>query len=108
MLNNLISNAIKFTEQGEILLEVTAIRRLNGSPGLQFSVKDTGIGIAPEKIKSIFNPFSQGDESTTRKYGGTGLGITISKQLITMLGGEIWAVVITSYSIHYTKLYDYN
>jgi len=88
--NNILSNAIKFTEKGKVHLAIKEVRGLNGSPALSFSVKDTGIGIRQEKLKAIFNSFSQEDESTTRKYGGTGLGVTISKQLVNLLGGEIW------------------
>ncbi len=90
VLNNLISNAIKFTDHGRIHLSVKPTRGINGSPAIQFSLKDTGIGIKVDKLSSIFQSFSQEDESTTRKYGGSGLGITISKQLVNMMGGEIW------------------
>ncbi|MCU4165400.1 response regulator [Carboxylicivirga caseinilyticus] len=91
VLNNLFSNAIKFTEKGKIHLSIKEVRGLNGSPAISFTIKDTGIGIRKEKLKTIFNSFSQADESITRKYGGTGLGITISKELVNMMGGEIWA-----------------
>ncbi len=90
VLNNLLSNAIKFTDHGRIHLSSRLVRGINGSPAIQFSLKDTGIGIKKEKLDTIFNSFSQEDESTTRKYGGSGLGITISKQLVNMMGGEIW------------------
>jgi len=90
VLNNLVSNAIKFTDTGRIHLSIRLSRGINGSPAILFSLKDTGIGIKKEKLKTIFNSFSQEDESTTRKYGGSGLGITISKQLVSMMGGEIW------------------
>ncbi|MCU4155877.1 response regulator [Carboxylicivirga sp. A043] len=90
VLNNLLSNAVKFTEQGRIHLSVKQARGINGSPAILFSLKDTGIGIKAEKLDAIFNSFSQEDESTTRKYGGSGLGISISKQLVNMMGGEIW------------------
>ncbi|MBK3516051.1 response regulator [Carboxylicivirga marina] len=90
VLNNLLSNAIKFTDKGRIHLSVKQARGVNGSPVILFSLKDTGIGIKQDKINTIFNSFSQEDESTTRKYGGSGLGITISKQLVNMMGGEIW------------------
>ncbi len=90
ILNNLIGNAIKFTPiNGRVLLSITKTEALNGSYAIQFSVKDTGIGISKEKLKVIFKPFSQADGSTTRKYGGTGLGITISKQLVQLMGGDI-------------------
>jgi PAS domain S-box-containing protein len=81
---NLLGNAIKFTEHGEI--EV-AVRRLGD--GLRFSVRDTGIGIPADKFQAIFESFSQEDTSTTRKYGGTGLGLTISAQLVELMGGRI-------------------
>ncbi|TAJ14624.1 response regulator [Marinilabiliaceae bacterium JC017] len=90
VLNNLISNAIKFTPGGgRIYIGITSDQAINGNPVLRFSIKDTGIGIKQDKLKAIFNPFSQEDESITRKYGGTGLGTTISRQLINLLGGEI-------------------
>ena len=86
---NLISNALKFTEKGEVILRVTT------EPGadenvLQFSVSDSGIGIPKEKLDAIFASFTQVDSSTTRKYGGTGLGLTISRSLSEMMGGKIW------------------
>jgi two-component system sensor histidine kinase/response regulator len=87
---NLAGNAIKFTDQGEVALRV----RSEGADGqdhiLHFEVSDTGIGIAAPNQKLIFESFSQADTSTTRKYGGTGLGLTISKRLIEMMGGKIW------------------
>jgi len=93
VLNNLIGNAIKFTPMnGRILLSITKTSSINGSSAIQFSVKDTGIGITKEKMEVIFKPFSQADGSTTRKYGGTGLGITISKQLVQLMGGDIKVV----------------
>jgi len=91
ILNNLIGNAIKFTPQGRVLLKVSHGKTLNGNPAIQFSIADTGIGIRKEKLKVIFNSFSQEDESTTRKFGGTGLGTSISKNLVELMGGEIWA-----------------
>jgi CheY-like chemotaxis protein len=87
---NLVGNAIKFTECGEVGLKV----QIDGVDGEQriahFIVSDTGIGIPAEKRKSIFEPFTQADTSTTRKYGGTGLGLTISTRLVGMMGGRIW------------------
>jgi signal transduction histidine kinase/DNA-binding response OmpR family regulator len=100
VLNNLISNAIKFTEQGRIHLAVKQVLGINGSPAILFSLKDTGIGIKAEKQETIFKSFSQEDESTTRKYGGSGLGISISKQLINMMGGEIWVKSPSGISNH--------
>lgn len=87
---NLVGNALKFTEKGEV---VVRIKRQDGEDGrveLLFSVTDTGIGIPPEKVNTIFEKFTQVDASTTRKYGGTGLGLTISKRLVEMMGGRIW------------------
>ncbi len=87
---NLVSNAIKFTEKGEVGVEVQ-IESMNQSElSLHFIVSDTGVGIPPEKQKLIFDPFSQADSSTTRKYGGTGLGLTISTRLVDMMGGRLW------------------
>ncbi len=91
ILVNLISNAVKFTDRGEILLRVERTRlRENGQATLRFSVIDTGIGISPEKQATIFKAFTQGDGSTTRQYGGTGLGLTICQQLVELMGGRIW------------------
>ncbi|MGQ1787843.1 response regulator [Saccharicrinis sp. GN24d3] len=91
VLNNLIGNAIKFTPVGEVRLSVSRSTAFNGNPALKFCISDTGIGIKKEKLKTIFNPFAQEDESTTRKFGGTGLGTSISKNLVGLMGGEIWA-----------------
>jgi signal transduction histidine kinase/DNA-binding NarL/FixJ family response regulator len=87
ILVNLLSNAIKFTEQGEVAIRVEP--STDGT--LHFSVRDTGIGIAPERMGRLFQTFSQVDASTTRKYGGTGLGLVISKRLVEFMGGVIWA-----------------
>jgi len=87
---NLVGNALKFTEQGEVVLEVEYESEQNGEILLHFKVKDTGIGIAPEKQKLIFEAFTQADGSTTRKYGGTGLGLAITAQIVEMMGGKIW------------------
>ncbi len=91
VLTNLIGNAIKFTEQGEILVRVEKDSKSDDMGGLMFSVTDTGVGIPLEKLESIFTSFSQADSSTTRKYGGTGLGLTICKSLVELMGGKIWA-----------------
>jgi len=87
---NLIGNAIKFTNGGEVVLKVQLDAIDGGDRILEFIVSDTGIGIPPEKQALIFEPFSQADTSTTRKYGGTGLGLTISSRLVEMMGGRIW------------------
>ena len=87
---NLISNALKFTEKGEVVVRVSEHKDSDGGNMLQFSVSDSGIGIPAEKLESIFASFTQVDSSTTRKYGGTGLGLTISRSLSEMMGGKIW------------------
>ncbi|MEY4591586.1 MAG: hypothetical protein RIR18_481 [Pseudomonadota bacterium] len=89
VLNNLIGNAIKFTHQGEICLTVSVVSLADNKTSLRISVRDTGIGIPVEKHAAIFEKFSQADTSITRKYGGTGLGLTISKRLVELMGGEI-------------------
>jgi signal transduction histidine kinase/DNA-binding response OmpR family regulator len=87
---NLLGNAIKFTHQGEVGLKVSTESNEGSGRILRFAVSDTGIGIPPEKQKLIFDPFAQADTSTTRQYGGTGLGLTISARLVQMMGGKIW------------------
>ncbi|TLX73930.1 response regulator [Labilibacter sediminis] len=91
VLNNLIGNAIKFTTIGNVRLTIDKTVALKGNPALLFTISDTGIGIRKSKLETIFNSFSQEDESTTRKFGGTGLGTSISKNLVELMGGEIWA-----------------
>src|SRR5580658_9600337 len=90
ILVNLVGNAIKFTDEGEVALKVEVERTEGNQVTLHFVVSDTGIGIAPEKVESIFESFAQADTSTTREYGGTGLGLTISKRLVELMGGRIW------------------
>jgi PAS domain S-box-containing protein len=90
VLLNLTNNAIKFTESGEIVVSTEMIARDQDRVTLKFSVSDTGIGLTREQINKLFQAFSQADTSTTRKYGGTGLGLTISKRLVDLMGGEIW------------------
>lgn len=87
---NLVGNALKFTEKGEIVAVVIVEELAESQVDLHFVVSDTGIGIAPDKVKQIFEAFSQADTSTTRRYGGTGLGLTISMQLVKLMGGNIW------------------
>ncbi|NVM21790.1 MAG: response regulator [Desulfobacterales bacterium] len=89
ILINLTSNALKFTESGEVFIEVACVEKSAGKARLHFSVKDTGIGISREDIAKLFSAFTQADGSTTRKYGGSGLGLTISKRLVEMMEGEI-------------------
>ena len=90
VLLNLLSNSVKFTEVGEILVTVRPARTDNGGPQLEFSVRDSGIGLTPPQIGKLFRSFSQADNSTTRKYGGTGLGLAISKRLAELMGGTMW------------------
>jgi signal transduction histidine kinase/ActR/RegA family two-component response regulator len=91
VLANLLSNAVKFTHLGEVTISVES-RNLRGNIyEIQFTVKDTGIGIAPEKLDMIFESFTQADPSTTRRYGGTGLGLSICRRLTDMMSGRIWA-----------------
>jgi two-component system sensor histidine kinase/response regulator len=87
---NLVGNAIKFTERGEVLLTIDIDHEITEGVCLHVSVRDTGIGIPKEKQEAIFSPFTQGDGSTTRKFGGTGLGLTISSQLVHLMGGRLW------------------
>ncbi len=89
VLTNLIGNAVKFTQFGSVEVEVDKVALADNSEYLRFTIKDTGIGIPAEKQKNLFTPFSQGDSSTTRKFGGTGLGLTISAQLIELMHGQI-------------------
>ncbi len=89
VLSNLLSNAIKFTPEGEIELSVELVRDLGDEVVLKFAVRDTGIGIPPERQKAIFDSFTQADGSITRRYGGTGLGLTICRQLTHLMRGEI-------------------
>ncbi|GLR26938.1 PAS domain S-box protein [Limnobacter litoralis] len=87
ILNNLLSNALKFTEKGHIQVKVEPIE---GGRQLRFMVKDTGIGMTPEQCAQLFKPFSQVDDSSSRRYGGTGLGLSICKSLVELMGGKIW------------------
>lgn len=89
ILNNLLSNAVKFTKNGEISIWVKLLEQKNKNVKLSFEVRDTGIGISSEVLARLFQPFSQGDKSTSRKYGGTGLGLVISKKLVQLMNGEI-------------------
>ncbi|NOR64958.1 MAG: response regulator [Candidatus Scalindua sp.] len=90
ILSNLTSNAIKFTEDGEIIISINVISKEEEKVKLKFSVKDSGVGLSEEQIGRLFQSFSQADCSTTRKFGGTGLGLVICKRLVEIMGGEIW------------------
>jgi PAS domain S-box-containing protein len=106
VLLNLLSNAVKFTRRGEVLVNVEAARAGANEFELHFAVSDTGIGISPEEQDKLFKPFSQVDASTTREFGGTGLGLVISKRLCEMLGGRIWVESLPSRgsTFHFTLL----
>jgi PAS domain S-box-containing protein len=88
VLVNLLSNAVKFTHEGEVELKVESTSKSINESTLRFAVRDTGVGIDPDKIKNIFNAFSQEDTSTTRKFGGTGLGLTISNKLLSLINSS--------------------
>lgn len=90
VLSNLVGNAIKFTEHGDISVDVSIEERAAASVVLRFAVCDTGIGIPASRQSAIFEAFSQADDSTTRRYGGTGLGLTICVHLVQMMGGRVW------------------
>jgi two-component system sensor histidine kinase/response regulator len=86
---NLVGNAIKFTQAGEVVVDVSGAGERHGQTLVRFEVRDTGIGIAPETLKTLFQPFVQADSSTTRHFGGTGLGLSIVRRLVEMMGGEV-------------------
>ncbi len=90
VLVNLAGNAIKFTDEGEVVVSVQLTRKDDNSVALLFAVSDTGVGIPKDRQSAIFDSFTQVDGATTRKYGGTGLGLSISKQIVDLMGGEIW------------------
>ena len=91
ILVNLLGNAVKFTEKGEVVLAISSLPLENEKIELYFAIRDTGIGISKDRMDRLFQSFSQVDSSTTRHYGGTGLGLAISKRLAEMMGGRIWA-----------------
>jgi two-component system sensor histidine kinase/response regulator len=90
ILTNLVNNAVKFTERGEIVVSISLLEHTGGKCQLKFSVRDTGIGMTAEQSARLFQPFTQADMSTTRKYGGTGLGLTVCRRLVELMGGQIW------------------
>ena len=104
ILINLLGNAIKFTHEGEVAVDVELESESENEIHLHFSIRDTGIGIPQEKREKIFNAFEQADGSTTRKYGGTGLGLAVSTQLVQMMGGQIWveSKIGTGSTFHFT------
>jgi two-component system, sensor histidine kinase and response regulator len=108
VLTNLVGNAVKFTESGHIFVDIREDLRTEGRTQLHISVADTGIGIPPEKHASIFEAFQQADGSTTRRFGGTGLGLTISATLVRLMGGRIWvdSVPRAGSTFHFTILLD--
>ena len=90
IITNLVNNAVKFTERGEVHVKTELLERTGLKVKLRFSVKDTGIGMTKEQAARLFQPFMQADMSTTRKHGGTGLGLTICRRLVDLMGGQIW------------------
>ena len=103
-ITNLVGNAVKFTDQGEVAINVTLEAEEETSVLLRFTVRDTGIGIPPEKLSTLFQPFTQVDASTTRRFGGSGLGLSISQRLATLMGGSVGveSVVGTGSSFWFT------
>jgi PAS domain S-box-containing protein len=89
VMNNLVGNAVKFTEMGQVHIQVESVAAQPGQSTLRFAVRDSGIGMSPEQTERLFHAFTQGDGSITRKYGGTGLGLTISKRMVELMGGDI-------------------
>jgi signal transduction histidine kinase/CheY-like chemotaxis protein len=111
IISNLLGNAVKFTKNGRVDIFVKMLSTGNDKKiKLHIAIKDTGVGIKPDKIESIFNSFSQADNSDTRRYGGTGLGLAISKSLVEMMSGEIWAESIENHGscMNFTCVFECN
>jgi two-component system sensor histidine kinase/response regulator len=108
VLLNLLNNAIKFTTSGSIKLRPTLYDRRGRTVTLHFSVADTGVGIPADKMDLIFEAFRQADSTTSRKFGGTGLGLTISSRLVGMMGGRLWAEseLGKGSAFHFTAVFD--
>ena len=108
VLSNLVGNAIKFTEHGHVLINVREEKHEARCTRLHFEISDTGIGIPSDKLATIFEAFSQADGSTTRRFGGTGLGLTISATLVGMMGGRLWvdSMAATGSTFHFTASFD--
>jgi hypothetical protein len=104
ILMNLVGNAIKFTHEGEVRVEAGVDSQSDKDVTLHFSVRDTGIGIPPDKLSLIFEVFTQADSSTTRRFGGTGLGLSITKRLVEMMRGQIWVDSVPGHgsTFHFT------
>jgi two-component system, sensor histidine kinase and response regulator len=109
VLVNLVGNAIKFTDRGQVSVSVEQVAEREDDSVLRFSVSDTGIGISPEKQEKIFAAFEQADASTTRRYGGTGLGLSLSRRLVQMMGGEVWveSELYKGSTFHFTVRFEY-
>src|SRR5262249_41032195 len=90
ILTNFVNNAVKFTEKGEVRIDIELVERTGEKVQLKFAVRDTGLGMTKEQSAKLFQPFTQADMSTTRKHGGTGLGLTICRRLVELMGGRIW------------------
>jgi PAS domain S-box-containing protein len=108
VLLNILGNAVKFTSRGEVVLTVRLQSATPLRATLAFTVRDTGIGIAPEKQEEIFQAFTQGDSSTTRRYGGTGLGLTIARKFVELMGGRLWveSEINRGSTFHFTTVFE--
>jgi signal transduction histidine kinase/CheY-like chemotaxis protein/HPt (histidine-containing phosphotransfer) domain-containing protein len=99
---NLVGNALKFTSHGEVVVSARVLSESEATLEIEVSVADTGIGIPPDRLETIFAPFQQADPSTTREYGGTGLGLSISRQLVALMGGDLWAESVQGVGSRFT------